>query len=127
MSPHLTAGQRAQLEADLLQRQRQLDRRLVEHQEGLSRADHARDLAMQDAREAAQREGERELDMAITDRELLELGEVTQALARLRSGHYGRCVDCGADIPFDRLKAEPQTLRCVECEATKETAAQRGG
>ncbi len=127
MSQHLTSGQHALLEAELLQRQRQLDRRLVEHQGGQSRAEHARELIAQDAREAAQREGERELDMAITDRELLELGEVTQALARMRSGHYGRCVDCGADIPFDRLKAEPQALRCIECETARERAAPRVG
>jgi DnaK suppressor protein len=126
MSEHLSASERALLEAALLQRQRQLDRRLVEHQDGQSRADHARELIIQDVREAAQREGERELDMAMTDRELLELREVNQALARIQSGHYGRCADCDADIPFERLKAEPQALRCIECETARETAAHRG-
>ncbi len=37
----------------------------------------------------------------------------------------GRCVDCGVDIPFDRLKAEPWALRCVDCASARERAAAR--
>jgi len=120
MGTHLTAGQRAGLEAALVQRQHQLDRRLSEHHGGLSRADHAREVLQQDAREAAQREGERGLDMALSDLELRELGEVSAALRRLSTGAFGRCSACDAEIPFDRLKAEPWALRCVNCEAARE-------
>jgi len=120
MSTHLTAGQRALLEAALLQRQTQLDRQLTEHLGGETRADHTRELLQQDAREAAQREGEREIDMAISDLETRELGEVSAALRRLQGSDYGRCVDCDADIPFDRLQAEPWALRCVACEGARE-------
>jgi RNA polymerase-binding transcription factor len=120
MSAHLTAAQLSLLEAELLQRRRQLDRRLDEHHGGQSRADHARELIMQDVREAAQREGERELDMAIGEHERRELGGVNQALTRIREGRYGVCVDCGNDIPFERLKVEPQALRCVDCERQRE-------
>jgi DnaK suppressor protein len=125
MSQHLTAGQRALLEAALVQRQHQLDRQLEEHQEGQSRAEHARDLLQQDMREAAQREGEREIDMALSDRELRESGDVALALRRLQAGTYGLCADCEAEIPFDRLKAEPWTRRCVDCEAAHERNARR--
>jgi len=117
MSHPLTAGQRALLEAALVQRQHQLDRQIEEQQQGLSRADHAR--------EVLQREGERELGMALADRELQELGAVSTALRRLDSGSYGRCSDCDADIPFDRLKAEPWALRCVACESRHEQAPRR--
>lgn len=120
MSTHLTAGQRALLEAALVQRQHQLDRRLAEHNGGLSRAEHAREVLEQDAREAPQREEEREIDMALSDMELRELGDVSAALRRLQAGTYGRCGDCDAEIPFDRLKAEPWALRCVHCEAARE-------
>jgi RNA polymerase-binding transcription factor DksA len=30
---------------------------------------------------------------------------------------FGLCVDCGNAIPFDRLQAKPQALRCVACAA----------
>ncbi len=122
---HLTVGQHALLEADLQQRQRQLGSRLSEHHGGLSRAEHAREVLLQDGDDAPQREGERELDMALSDLETLELAAVTQALARLHDGRYGSCADCGADIPFDRLKAEPWALRCVACESAAETAGKR--
>jgi len=125
MSQHLTAGQKALLEAELEQRQRQLDKRLADHTQGLSRAEHAREVLLQDGDDAPQREPERELDMALTDRETRELGIVSDALRRLRGGDYGVCTDCEADIPFDRLKVEPWALRCVACE-TKREAGSRG-
>jgi DnaK suppressor protein len=130
---HLTAGQQALLETDLQLRQRQLDRRLQEHHGGLSRVEHAHELLTQDAHDAPQREGDREMDMALSDLETLELGAVNQALARLQdgsnggSGRYGRCTDCDADIPFDRLKAEPWALRCIACETVAEAAGKRRG
>ena len=117
---HLTSGQRALLESSLQQRQAQLDRRLAEHHGGQSRAEHAHDVLQQDGDDAPQREGEREMDMALSDLETQELGAVSQALARLAAAQYGVCTDCAADIPFDRLKAEPWALRCVACETQHE-------
>lgn len=122
---HLTTGQRAWLESSLQERQRQLDSRLSEHHGGLSRAEHAHEVLAQDGDDAPQREGERELDLALSDRETQELGAVSQALLRLRAGEagdYGICRDCSAEIPFDRLLAEPWALRCVACETQRERA-----
>lgn len=123
MTTHLTPGQKAQLEALLKIRQGELDRQLAAHQGGKSRAEHAHEVLLQDGDDAPQREAERELDMALSDREIGELGEVSLALARLHGADYGLCTDCGAGIAFDRLKAEPQALRCVACEGARE----RGG
>jgi len=122
MSAHLTAGQKALLEATLVQRQRQLDRRLADHTQGLSRAEHAREVLQQDSDDEPQREGEREVDMALNDLELQELGEVSNALRRLKSSQFGLCSDCDSEIPFDRLKVEPWALRCVSCESQRERA-----
>ena len=120
MSTHLTTGQRALLEAELSSRQRDLDRQLAEHQGGLSRAEHARELLNQDSDDISHREADRELDMALNDRELAELGAVSAALRRLKDGGYGVCADCGEDIAFDRLKVEPWALRCIACESRRE-------
>ena len=120
---HLTAGQRALLEAALVQRQHQLDRRLADQTGGLSRVEHAREVLLQDGRDAPQRESEREMDLALTDIETQELGAVSAALRRLHEADFGICTDCGDEIPFDRLKVEPWALRCVACEARRE----RGG
>ena len=125
MSKHLTAGQHALLESALLQRQAQLDRQLAEHHAGRSRAEHAHEVLEQDGDDAPQRESERELDMALSDRTLVEIGEVSAALRRLSGPAYGLCAQCRETIPFDRLKVEPWALRCVGCETEREAAAGR--
>ncbi len=123
MSAHLTAGQRALLQATLTRRQHELDQRLAEHQGGLSRAEHAREFLAQDSDDISHREAERELDMSLSDRELGELGAVSAALQRLKTEDFGVCADCDKEIPFDRLKIEPWALRCVPCEEKRERAA----
>jgi DnaK suppressor protein len=120
MSLHLTTGQKALLESALVQRQHQLDRRLAEHTQGLTRAEHAREVLLQDGDDAPQRVGEREVDMALTDIETQELGAVSNALRRLHTDAFGLCTHCDVQIPFDRLKVEPWALRCVACESARE-------
>lgn len=120
MSQHLTNGQRAMLKAALELRQRELDERLATHQRGQSRADYAREVQQQDGDDAPQRDSDREVELAWSDQEMQELGAVSRALQRVSDPHYGLCSDCGAEIPFDRLKIEPQALRCVTCESRHE-------
>ncbi len=123
MPSFLTSGQRALLLADLELRRKQLSDQLAEHLHGQSRADRAAEVATQDADDAPQRVPERELAMSLTDRERHELETVSAALRRLQTDEYGVCTDCGAEIPFDRLKAEPWALRCVACESKFEQRA----
>lgn len=125
MSRHLTAGHRALLEAALVQRQHQLENRLQVQFSGLSRAEHAHEVLTQDGDDAPQRSSDREVDLAVTDIETQELGAVSAALRRLKAGEYGVCVDCGVEIPFDRLQAAPAALRCVGCAGGREGAAHR--
>jgi DnaK suppressor protein len=35
-------------------------------------------------------------------------------------GEYGECMDCGQEIPIERLRALPFTLRCQEDEEERE-------
>jgi DnaK suppressor protein len=123
VTSHLTAGQHALLEAELVRRQTELDRQLADHQGGLSRVEHARELLSQDSDDVSHREAEREMDMELGDRDVSELGAVSIALLRLKEGRYGQCSDCGEAIAFDRLKVEPWALRCIGCEGRRERAA----
>lgn len=120
MRTHLTNGQRALLEAVLLQRQQELDKRLKEHTSGQTRAEHAHAVLMQDGDDAPQRDNDRMVDLALSDREMRELGSVSEALRRLHSDDFGVCVACGSDIAFDRLKVEPWALRCTPCQTAQE-------
>ena len=61
-----------------------------------------------------------ELDIAGLRHALRELGDVDAALARMRSGAYGLCVDCGDPIATARLAAYPTAPRCIECQEAHE-------
>jgi DnaK suppressor protein len=49
--------------------------------------------------------------------------EVLAALGRLEDGSYGRCVDCGAPLPEERLLARPEAARCVTDQTRLERAS----
>lgn len=66
------------------------------------------------AEQSAEMEGQ-EL-MYTLDREgKEEIRKISKALARLDSGDYGMCVNCGEDISVQRLEALPDTDVCIEC------------
>lgn len=50
------------------------------------------------------------------ERDQLELRDIDGARTRLADGSYGECVDCGCDIPYERLHAQPTAARCVDCQ-----------
>ena len=47
--------------------------------------------------------------------------QVVAALGRLDAGTYGRCVDCGTELPEERLEARPEAARCVRDQARVES------
>ena len=61
-----------------------------------------------------------DLDHADVGRDLSELRGLEAARTRLRDGSYGVCANCGADIGFERLRANPAAVRCVECQRVHE-------
>lgn len=115
MTTHLTPGQKAQLTADLEQRDRALRAQLDFHLQGQSRVDHAADVLSQDNDDPAQRRSEQAVSAALGEQERAELDAVVQALSLARGGRYGLCQRCSVDIPFDRLRACPWALQCVPC------------
>jgi DnaK suppressor protein len=117
----LTTARRATLDAALRARQRELRADVASHLRtqddprliGLrNRMEETDDWAAADAM-AAQ-------DIALVSRDLTELANVEQALARLRDGTYGDCADCGNAIPYARLEAYPAAKRCVACQENAE-------
>jgi DnaK suppressor protein len=60
---------------------------------------------------------EQELDETTDMMLAAEQENVKTALERLAAGDYGKCVDCGKDIPAARLEAIPEAIRCVEDQA----------
>ena len=65
-------------------------------------------------------DGLAELDIAGLKHALRELSDVDAALARMRDGGYGLCIDCGEPIAPARLAAYPMAPRCIECQQVYE-------
>ena len=56
-----------------------------------------------------------------------EVSRVKEAREALEAGNYGVCVDCGKDIPADRLEVIPESVRCVEHQREYEARLRQGG
>lgn len=52
---------------------------------------------------------------AVEARRKGRLQRIERALARLASGDYGTCVECGEDIPMKRLAVDLTLTHCVDC------------
>ncbi|WP_224245244.1 TraR/DksA family transcriptional regulator [Hyalangium gracile] len=55
-----------------------------------------------------------------------EIMLIDAALRRMDTGVFGDCVDCGYEIPIERLEALPFAIRCEE-DATRHELETRGG
>jgi DnaK suppressor protein len=71
----------------------------------------------QDSADAGSTLSEADRTEAILHSARAQRGEVLAALVRLEENAYGRCIDCGGDIPDGRLEARPDAARCVGCQA----------
>jgi RNA polymerase-binding protein DksA len=116
-----TADQAAQLKQSLEKRRQLL---LEEIRDELTRSgeQHYVDLAgrVPDLGDESVANMLSDLDAAIVDRQIVEVRTIEATLKRLSSGDYGACVDCGADIPLERLRAYPTAERCISCQSVHE-------
>ena len=71
-------------------------------------ADHASDLL------------DRQLDQTIGENADAVITEIDEALGRIDEGTYGRCADCGAEIPAERLQAIPYATLCLDDKHRRE-------
>jgi DnaK suppressor protein len=71
--------------------------------------------------DAAAVTAERTEVLGVVDTLKAQLENVDRALAKIDSGTYGVCEDCGKEIPSARLEARPESIRCVDCK-TKATS-----
>lgn len=63
---------------------------------------------------------EREIGNTLEDHDERVLEAIDAALERIEGGTYGKCVNCGAQIPEERLEAMPWATLCIECKRKEE-------
>lgn len=70
---------------------------------------------------------EHELDVALSVKlfAIEKLRRIEQALTSLHAGSYGICSHCGQEIPYVRLKVQPDSRYCVPCLTLIEQKAAR--
>lgn len=58
----------------------------------------------------------------LTESEEKLLGKIDLALSKIDNGSYGVCVDCGQEIPRERLEAKPSVSLCLACQSQHEAS-----
>lgn len=114
--PHLSEAQCHTLDELLADREAELRARVREAKAEAADRPSAQGPQVEDQVE----EGEQRFRIGMEHVELLrdqeELTDIAAARERIAAGSYGSCVDCGRDIAFERLRAQPATRRCVACQ-----------
>jgi DnaK suppressor protein len=64
---------------------------------------------------------EQEFTISRIENEEEVLEAIESALARIETGTFGACVECGAKIPKARLNAIPHTPYCIKCAEVNES------
>ncbi|HET7763987.1 MAG TPA: TraR/DksA family transcriptional regulator [Burkholderiales bacterium] len=118
---YLTIEQRESLQGWLKQRAAVLRREIAAalrrsgSEEAIGLANHLEEVG-----DEAVADLESAIEIAEIERDARELRAVEQALSRLHEPEYGVCADCGAEIPFSRLSANPMATRCIACQRRAE-------
>lgn len=63
---------------------------------------------------------ERSKDFALRENAMLAVAAIDRALAKIENGTYGKCDNCGREIPLERLEAVPSTVCCKKCKEAEE-------
>lgn len=78
------------------------------------------DRAPADSGDQATGDALADFNLAIIDRHVRELRDIEAARRRLNEAGADACIDCGADIGFERLLAYPTATRCLVCQRQHE-------
>ena len=116
MSQPLTSAQLDELKALLLKRREELQLEMQQNRENMT-------PPSSDEGGMVQRNVAREVDQTLTDLDASDLTRIDRTLKAMAEGGYGQCIECGCDIPFERLQIEPQTEHCVTCKGRREEAS----
>jgi RNA polymerase-binding transcription factor len=63
---------------------------------------------------------EREIGSTLEEHDERLRVAIDDALRRIEDGTYGKCVNCGAPIPEERLEAMPWATLCIDCKRREE-------
>ncbi|HEX5214037.1 MAG TPA: TraR/DksA C4-type zinc finger protein [Vicinamibacterales bacterium] len=117
--------EREWLRAELRRQRQALVRRERDERAALRAEGEAATTRVLDKAEASAVDLQNDLDGALLQIRSEAIRHIDEALMRLDDGHYGVCIDCGADIGRVRLRALPFAEQCLVCAARAEARGSR--
>jgi DnaK suppressor protein len=111
----MTASEREQLREELIDRLTDIYRAVRADLSAIYVAT-AFDKESEDEAEEGALDELQALDASLEDRERHLAHAIEDALRRMNNDGFGVCIDCGREIPVERLRAVPWTLRCADDE-----------
>ena len=103
---------RARLEAE----KEAVDKQLLDHgvelegDESINVEDH------EGFADSAQVTAERSQQITLVEQLRTRRSDILDALEKISAGTYGKCENCGQEIPAERLEAVPAATLCVACK-----------
>ncbi len=73
-----------------------------------------------DPNDRASQESDMALELRNRDRERKLIKKIDEMLAKIDSGDYGYCDNCGVEIGLNRLEARPTATLCIDCKTLDE-------
>ena len=92
----------------------------------LSMLKELRNQSTGDVVDAALDSAQDEISSQLAEVESRELAFIENALEQMRSGNYGKCEACEANIPLARLQALPYATLCIQCQREAEKTGKAG-
>ena len=113
----LSKAQLEKFEKQLLEWRKELDEGLHETIQSMHQEEQT---AFPDPTDQATIETDRNFDLRIKDRERKLIKKIDAALAKIDTGEYGYCEQCGVEIGIRRLEARPTATLCIDCKSLDE-------
>lgn len=117
---NLSPDQMQAFERQLDERERVLQAEVREAKQAQAERPKREGPHAQDQGEDAEERYRVGLEHVDLQRDQEELRFIAEARERIAEGSYGDCIDCGSDIPIERLKAQPIASRCIDCQTKYE-------
>ena len=103
-----------ELRSELLLKKEELTARLDRITANLRRGYEA------DSKERAKQLEDCEVVDALGNKARTDLEKISATLARIKTGEFGICINCGMPIDERRIEVYPYTLECIDCATMNE-------
>ena len=107
-----------EIKAELEKQRSSIERQLADHG-AVVEGDDVSLSTNEGFADSAQATAERSQVLSMIEGLRSQLSEVAHALRRIDQGTYGKCENCGQDIPIERLEAIPTARLCVSCKQAR--------